>query len=107
MKKLIDTIPPEVKAAIEGKKVVDVGFGAGPGFVAGKAQEFDRPVPLEEGAEWLERYREAMRVGHIGLEDGTVIFFESRGFKRYDTERRKKMPRPGVVFNFDPPSEKE
>lgn len=93
---LITTIPANVMKLIQGKKVVEAGFGAGPGSAAGQVHKFVEPVELTEGINWIERYRQTLRTAHIMLDDRTVLWFYQDGYNRYEKTPRDKPPRPGV-----------
>jgi len=94
---LLSTIPDDVMRRIAGRRALESGFGAGPSWVAGKVEVFGRPVRLARALVWLERYRHAMRDGHVMLDDRTVLFFRPDGFLRYDDTPCKDPPRPGVT----------
>lgn len=92
----IATIPAEVMRLIENKKVVEAGFGAGPGCVAGKIQKYPKPVELAKGISWIKNYRHVLKAAHLLLDDRTTLWFRYDGFKRYDQTPSGNLPRPGV-----------
>jgi hypothetical protein len=95
-KDLISTIPADVMCLIENKKVIEVGFGAGPGCVTGRIQKHPIPVDLAEGISWIEKNSDTMKAGHLLLDDLTTLWFYSYGFTRYEQSPNEKPPRPGV-----------
>jgi len=79
---LIESIPAEVRAQVGGLKVVEVGFGAGPGCVAVNIKKQDPPIPFESAMAWLEGYRRTFRKGHVQLEGGPPLLFAPTPFLR-------------------------
>ncbi len=96
-------LPQNVFEKIEDLNVIDVGFAAGPGCVAGKWQSFDPPVPFAEALIWLEPYRRVLKRGHFRFEDGSTLWIDSNGFSRYDEKSSADLPRPGIVLSADNP----
>lgn len=75
-----EKIPSQLAARIDGLKIRAAGFGAGPSFVAQKFDAFDPPLPLEYGAQWLDRWRGIFKMARLVLEEGTTLYFDSSGF---------------------------
>ena len=92
----LQTIPHEIWREIGQARVLEAGFGAGPGCVVGLTEAFTEPVSIEGGLRWLSRYAGALRIAHLQFEDQSTLFFEPLGFKRWDQTRRAP-PRAGVV----------
>lgn len=94
---LLESLPDDALALARANLVTEVGFGAGPGFVAGKIEEYAEPVEIEVALAWLETYRGVLRAGHVRLGDGTILWFERHdGYARKEMGRRDK-PRPGIT----------
>jgi hypothetical protein len=94
------TIPADLLALVESRRVIEASFGAGPSFCAGKHDPFDPPVSLDEGLAWIQRYFHVMRIGSLYLDDRTVITFEPpTGFLTYDATPRRACPTPGVTVD--------
>ena len=89
-------LPEDVQEDIDGLMVLEAGFGAGPGCVAGKIEKYEPPVSIEEGLKWLSRYATVFKAAHLRLEDGSVLWLDRAGFLRYE-EGERPAPRPGVV----------
>ena len=98
----LQTIPREIWREVGRQKVLEAGFGAGPGCVAGLTETFSEPASVEDGLVWLSRYAGSLRIGHLQIEDLSVLFFEPLGFKRWDQTRRAP-PRAGVVVTHPAP----
>ena len=98
----LQTIPPEVWNEVGQQKVLEAGFGAGPSFIGGKTEIFAEPVSIEDGLCWLSRYAGALRIAHLQIEDGSILFFEPLGFKRWD-RTRLAPPRAVVVVRHPAP----
>ena len=62
--------------------VLEAGFGAGPGCVAGKIEKFEALVSIEEGLYWIARYANVLKSAHLRLEDGSILWFNRWGFIR-------------------------
>jgi hypothetical protein len=77
---LASTIPADVRALVGMLRVVEVGFGAGPGFMGQWRQKCDPSLGIDEALEILEPRRDVFRRAHIQLEDGTTLFFEPAGY---------------------------
>lgn len=90
------TISDAVRAEIAGLRVREVGFRAGPSFIAGDTVKFMPPAPIEHALVFLEKYAGCMRRGHIALEDGSILWFDPSGFQRRDVGRAAPPP-AGVV----------
>ena len=88
MSALIDTIPDEVRRFVESKKVLEVGWAAGPSWIVRKTNEYESPVLLEVAFDWLEGYREIYRLSHVLLEDRSVIWMKRDGLFKYDGDDR-------------------
>jgi hypothetical protein len=95
---LITTIPDDIRAKIAALRATDVGFGAGPGFCAGKFHTYPEAVALDEALTWIERYRQALRRAHARLEDGSVLWFEPSGFVRHQAPGKRRDLSPGIVI---------
>ena len=91
------TIPADLVRRLEGRMVCHVGMGAGPSFICGTAHRYDPPVSLEEGVAWLDQYASSMKRGHVYLDDGTTLWFTSRGFERHDIDKSDAPPRRTVT----------
>ena len=88
-------LPDDLQEQINGLLILEAGFGAGPGCVGGKIEEFEPPVSIEKGLRWLSRYATIFKASHLPLEDGSVLWFNRWGFLRRD-EGGRPAPRPGV-----------
>jgi hypothetical protein len=95
-KDLISTIPADIMQVIKDKKVIEAGFGAGPGFAAGMIQKYPEPVELPEGISWIEKYCHILKAAHLLLDDRTTLWFHRDGFNRYDHTLAERPPRHGV-----------
>lgn len=60
-KKIIETIPQEILAEVRYKKIILMGFGAGPGCVGQLTERLHPPASFSQGMAWLERYRRTFR----------------------------------------------
>jgi hypothetical protein len=95
------TLPPELLDELHGHEVLEAGFGAGPGCVAGKIERFEPPVPLARGLAWIARWSGVLRKAHLQLDDGSVLWFEPGRFVRWD-RAPQRPPRPGLVVHHPP-----
>jgi hypothetical protein len=75
---LASTVPEHIRSTTA--RVVEVGFGAGPGFAAISIKSCLPPITLEDALAYLERYRDVFKRGHITLSDGTLMWFLPDGF---------------------------
>ena len=98
----LQTIPREIWREVGQARVLEAGFGAGPGCVAGLTETFTEPASVEDGLVWLSRYAGFLRIAHLQLEDLSVLFFEPLGFRKWDQTRRAR-PRAGVVVTHPAP----
>ena len=98
----LQTIPREIWREVGHARVLEAGFGAGPGCVAGLTETFTEPASVEDGLVWLSRYAGFLRIAHLQLEDLSVLFFEPLGFRKWDQTRRAR-PRAGVVVTHPAP----
>ena len=89
------TLPSDLRDPAVAAGCVEVGFGAGPGCMAGKVEAFDPPAPLPDAVAWVHARSHFYRRAHIRLSDRFVLWFGPRGFDR--AERRSAAPRPGLV----------
>jgi hypothetical protein len=80
---LFSMIPVAVLARVRGSRVIEVGFGAGPGLCVRKSERFSSPVSLKAGLAWLEQHRAIMRRGQCLLEDGSVLRYDDDRFASY------------------------
>jgi hypothetical protein len=94
---LVTTIPDAILAEVSTLRVADVGFGAGPACCAGKFHTYEVPVPLDEALAWIERHRGGLSKAHARLEDGSILWFESSGFRRRETGRQRRDLSPGII----------
>ena len=92
-------IPKYVFEKVSELNVIDVGFGAGPSCVAGKWQSYDPPVPFAEALNWLERYHHVLKRGHLRFENGSTLWIDSNGFKRYEDKSSAALPHPGILIH--------
>ena len=91
----IATIPEEVLEEVGELRVMEAGFGAGPGCCAGKVEQFDEPVPMSEGLRWIAGYAHALKAAHLRLTDGSVLWLWRSGFMRW-APGEQSPPRPGL-----------
>jgi len=87
--------PDEVLEHIDGLLVLEAGFGAGPGCVAGKIEKYEPPVSIEDGLGWLSSYATIFKPAHLRLEDGSVLWLWQSGCMRW-AHGKQSPPRPGV-----------
>ena len=87
------TLPSSLQPLVREPWVEQAGFGAGPGFVAGRRHTFKSPVMITDGLAWLALYASVFRVAHLRLVDGTTLFFDRAS---YTSSRDGGRPRPGL-----------
>ena len=92
----LESLPSEKIKCADQPAVVEAGFGAGPGCVAGKIEKFESPVSLEDGLHWISSYSHVLKAAHLRLVDGSILWFDRWGFTRRD-DGKQPAPRPGVV----------
>jgi len=92
----LESTPEEVLASVADLKVTEAGFGAGPGCCAGKVEQFNKPVPVQEGLRWIVDYSGVLKAAHLRLTDGSVLWFWRSGFMRW-APGEQSPPRPGLM----------
>ncbi|MDQ3368000.1 MAG: hypothetical protein M3680_21450 [Myxococcota bacterium] len=91
MKPLLSaTLPPALREEVTSMLVTEAGFGGGPAMLARKVERFEPPVSVERALAWLEKHRLAMKIGHVCLADGRVLYFHPVGFLRAEPVRRRR-----------------
>ena len=87
--------PEDVLEDIDGQLVLEAGFGAGPGCVAGKIEKYEPPVSIEDGLGWLSSYATIFKAAHLRLEDGSLLWLWPSGCMRW-AHGKQSPPRPGL-----------
>ena len=91
----ITTIPEAVLDEVRELRVTEAGFGAGPGCCAGKVEQFETPVSITYGLNWIAGYACVLKPAHLRLTDGSVLWFWRSGFMRW-APGEQQPPRPGL-----------
>jgi hypothetical protein len=78
---LFATIPEDVQERIRDGRVTQVGFGAGPGFVASRIHDYPEPVHVAEALAWLATYQTIFKRAHMKFEDGFKVYFDPNRFE--------------------------
>jgi hypothetical protein len=84
---LISTLPPALRRDLADVLATEAGFAA---MVGRKVERFAPPVTVERALAWLEKQRAAMRVGHVSLADGRILYFHPVGFLRVERAARRR-----------------
>ena len=96
---LVDLIPEDVLRQIVSLRVVESGFGAGPGFVAVKRWTHDPPIPLLKAMGELEAHRDRLRRCHVCFTDGSSFMLDRHQFLSFHPSvslRRKRAGKMGA-----------
>lgn len=78
---LLSTVPMPILASAKHLRVSELGMSTGPSFAVQRREAFEPPIQLVEALQQLERYRSAMRIGRVVLEDGRTWFFDRDGYR--------------------------
>jgi len=81
--KITESIPDEIKNQVEHLKIKEVGFGAGPSFVARHTNRFDSPVDLKTALAYLDKYKEIFKMARMELTNGYTILIDRNSFMDY------------------------
>ena len=113
MDMLVKTIPDDVKNKIAGRMAIDAGVATGPSFMIFKGEDFDPPVSIEAGLNWIESTMKDFKGAHLKLDNFTVLWFSGDTFSRYDEKKKKRPIRPTCTVSghkidpFEPAGKKK
>lgn len=93
---LVSQIPVKVLKKVSALMVIETSFATGPGFCAGKVEEYPTPISFEQGMAWLERNRAYLKGGCMVFEDRSALWFAWNKYDRYASKPLKELPRPGI-----------
>jgi hypothetical protein len=80
VEEVLATIPSQESKEIHKLSVLEAGFAAGPGFVAGKIHPFDNPVSMNEALIYLSTYADIFRRAHLKFENGKKMYVDRQGY---------------------------
>lgn len=80
---MISSIPEEVKKETDNILVKEVGFAAGPGFMAQHSKKFDSNINLIQALEYLEKYKGRFKVARVVFENDKVLSFDPSKFANF------------------------
>jgi hypothetical protein len=94
---LLETIPADLLAEVDGVSVCEYGFGAGPGCICGKVCKHTEGCSFDQAIIFLEKYRHVLRRAHIKFSSGLVFWFRRECFDRSEFKVSPERLRPGLT----------